>query len=89
MINRRTTNKSHGRRSSYLYAAIVGITGVVIFILGFIIPGWVWLAWVGFALIVAAIYILRTWNIGPFLPHFSTWKEGDDGTGSPPFPPLE
>ena len=44
MTNRRTTNKSYRRRSIFLYAGIVGGTGVILFILGFIIPGWVWLA---------------------------------------------
>jgi fatty acid desaturase len=68
MEERRTPNPFNRKPWRYLYAVLVGGAGVIMFVLGFNIPGWQWLTWLGFAFILATIYFVRSWFIGPILP---------------------
>ena len=85
MANRRTTNILKSKPSRYQYAVLVGVTGVILLVLGFIIAGWVWLVGVGFAFILAAVYLVSpgSW---PTLPTYLARQEPDDSQSSPPSP---
>jgi len=85
MANRRTPHILKSKLSRYQYADLVGSTGVILLVLGFIIAGWVWLVWGGFAFILAAVYLVSpgSW---PTLPTYLARQESDDSQNSPPSP---
>ena len=85
MTNRRTPHILKSKPSRYQYAVLVGATGVILLVLGFIIAGWVWLVWGGFALILAAVYFVSSGS-WPTLPTYLARQEPDDNQSSPPSP---
>ena len=87
--NRRTENDPDSKPSPYRGLVFLGVAGFIMLVLGFII-GWVWLVWLGFALIFAAAFTFRLWFIGNWIPTLFTEKERDqeDSWRLPPPPTV-
>lgn len=92
MANRRTVNDPNSKPSNNRDLAFVGVAGVILIVLGlvlgFIIPGWGWLAWLGFILILAAAFTFRLWFIGNWIPTLFADKEHDNEDFLPPPPTI-
>ena len=88
MANRRTVNNPDSKPSKYRYLVFLGVAGVVILVLGFIIPGWGWLAWLGFILIFAVAFTVRLWFTGDWIPALFAEKERDNKDSLPPPPTI-
>ena len=63
--------------SPYRLPVLLGATGVILFVLGFII-GWGWLALVGFLLILGAAFSVRLWFFMDWTPTLVSAKEHDE-----------
>jgi hypothetical protein len=73
----------------YRYPVVVGAAGVILLVLGFIIPGWGWLAWLGFILIIVAAFLIRIRFVGDWIPTLLAGKERDNKNDLPPPPTVE
>ena len=91
MTNRQTMNNPNSKPSQYRLPLFVGGAGVIMLVLGFTIPGWGWLAWLGFILIFAVAFTVRLWFVGDWIPTLFAAKERDheDSWNLPPPPTLE
>ena len=74
------------KRSSYRLPGIVAAAGVLLLVLGFSIPGWGWLAWIGFVLLIAAAFTMGITFYGDWIPSLFRSDKTDD---LPPPPTLE
>jgi hypothetical protein len=88
MANSRPGNDTNSKPSRYRYPLIVGGAGVISLILGFIILGWLWLAWLGFILILAAAFLIRVSFFGDWIPTLFAAKERDHKDNLT-LPPIE
>src|SRR6266852_4914305 len=84
-----TVNDPNSKPSPYRSLVPLGGAGVIMLVLGFIIPGWGWLAWVGFILILAAAFLTRLWFFGDWIPTMFQAKERDNKDSLPPPPTVE
>ena len=73
-----TESSSHRKPSPYRLPVVLGAAGVILFVLGFIIPGWGWLALVGFLLFLGAAYSARVWILWDWRPTLVSTKEHDE-----------
>ena len=89
MTNRQTMNDPNSKPSQYRLPLFVGAAGVIMLVLGFTIPGWGWLAWLGFILIFAVAFTVRLWFIGDWIPTLFAAKERDNENDLPPPPTVE
>jgi len=90
--NRRTENDPDSKPSKNRDLAFVAVAGVILLVigvvLGFIIPGWGWLAWLGFILLLAAAFTFRLGFIGAWTPTLLAEKERDNEDFLPPPPTI-
>jgi len=92
--NRRTENDPDSKPSKNRDLAFVAVAGVILLVigvvLGFIIPGWGWLALLGFLLIWAAALTFRLGFTGTWIPTLLAEKERDneDSWRLPPPPTM-
>ena len=88
--NRRNVNDPGSKPSKNRDLAFVAVAGVILLVLGFIIPGWGWLAWLGFILLIAAAFTFRLGFIGAWTPTLFAEKERDneDSWRLPPPPTM-
>mgnify|MGYP002404275163 CR=1 FL=1 len=88
--NRRTENDPNSKPSQYRVLVFLGVAGVIMLVLGFIIPGWGWLALLGFLVIWAAALTFRVGFIGAWIPTLfaETEKERDNKDFLPPPPTI-
>jgi hypothetical protein len=86
--NRRTVNDPNSKPAQYRDLVFLGVGGVILLVLGFIIPGWGWLAWLGFILIWAAAFTFRLGFIGAWIPTLLAKKERDNKDFLPPPPTI-
>ena len=61
MTPRRTGDIPTTKPSPYRLPLLLGAAGVILLVLGFSIPGWGWLAWLGFLLLLVAALSYRWW----------------------------
>jgi len=71
------------KRSPYRLHLLIGAVGVLLIVLGFVIPGWQWLIFVGALLFFAAAFTLRLWFVEGWIPTLFANK----GTGNDHLPP--
>jgi len=89
MVPRRTVNDPDTKPSPYRLPILVGLAGVILLALGFIIPiqGWnVLLIVLGLMLLFAAAFIIRLWFIGDWIPTLFAEKGRDSKDDLPPPP---
>ena len=89
MANRRPGNGPNSKSSSYRLPLFVGLAAVIMLVLGFLIPGWGWLAWLGFVLILVAAFLIRVKFVGDWIPTLFAAKERDNEDNLPPPPTIE
>ena len=89
MIKRQTMNDPKRKPSQYRLPLFVGGAGVIMLVLGFTIPGWGWLAWLGFILLFAVAFTVRLWFVGDWIPTLFAAKERDNENDLPPPPTVE
>src|SRR5215471_20735074 len=65
-------------RSHYRLPAMVAVAGVSLLVLGFSLPGWGWLAWIGLALFIAAAFTMRITFFGEWIPSLFRPDKTDD-----------
>ncbi len=80
---------ANSQPSPYRYPAVVGVAGVVMLVLGFTIPGWGWIAWVGLIVIIVAAFLIRIRFVGDWIPTLFGAKERDNEHDLPPPPTVE
>ncbi len=86
MAPRRTVTDQNSKPSQYRLPFIVGVVGVILLVLGFIIPfqGWnVLLVVLGLMLLFAVAFTIRLWFIGDWTPKLFE-RDGGDDLPSPP-----
>jgi hypothetical protein len=88
MADSRPGNDTNRKPSRYFFPLIIGGAGVISLVVGLFILGWVWLALLGFILIIAAAFSIRISIIGGWVPTLLTAKEGDH-EDSLTLPPIE
>lgn len=90
MANRPTVNDSNAKLSknhNLTFAAVAGVILLIVgVVLGFIIPGWGWLAWLGVLLLWAAAFTFKLGFIGKWIPTLLSGKERDNEDFLPPPP---
>jgi apolipoprotein N-acyltransferase len=74
------------KQSPYRLPAVIGVAGVLLLVLGFSIPGWGWLAWTGFALLIAAAFSVGISFFAAWIPSLFCPDNQDD---LPPPPTVE
>jgi len=92
MVPRRTVNDPNNKPSQYRLPFFVGVAGVILLALGFIIPvqGWnVLLIALGSILLFAAAFSIRLWFIGDWIPTLFAEKERDNKDDLPPPPTAD
>ena len=92
MVNRRPGNDPMSKPSKYRLPFYVGVTGLILLVLGFIIPvqGWNALLMVlGFILLFAAAFSIRLGFIGDWIPTLFAEKERGKEDDIPPPPTVE
>jgi hypothetical protein len=88
----RPENALERKTSKYRFPLIVGVAGLILIVLGFIIPVLGWNAviiWLGFILLIAAAFSVRLWFIGDWIPTLLAEKERGKEDDIPPPPTLE
>jgi hypothetical protein len=88
----RPENELERKTSKYRFPLIVGVAGLILIVLGFIIPvlGWnTLIIWLGFILLIAAAFSVRLWFIGDWIPTLLAEKERGKEDDIPPPPTLE
>jgi hypothetical protein len=75
--------------SRYRLPLLIGVAGVILLVLGFIIPGWGWLAWLGLVLFLAAAFSVRVSFIGDWIPTLFARKERGNKNDIPPPPTAD
>ena len=81
--------QDNSKPSRYRLPLFVGVAGVILLVLGFIIPGWGWLAWLGLILFFAVAFTVRLWFVGDWIPALFAAKERDHEDSLPPPPTVE
>ena len=95
MITRRTGNDSDRKPARYRVPVGIGLAGVIVImlVLGFLIPGWEWLALFGFLLLLVfvytAAYIIRLPYFARWIPTLFAGNERDNGNNLPPPPTID
>jgi hypothetical protein len=92
MVPRRTVNDPNTKPSQYRLPLFVGVAGIILLVLGFIIPvhGWnLLLIVLGLILLFAAAFSIRLWFIGDWIPTLFAEKEPDNKDDLPPPPTVE
>ncbi len=87
MEPRRTVNDQSSQPSQYRLPLFVGVAGVILLVLGFIIPvqGWnVLLIVLGLVLLIAVAFSIRLWFIEDWIPALFAEKEGGKDDLPPP-----
>ncbi len=88
MEARRTVNDQNRKPSPYRLPLVIGAAGVLLLVLGFLIPvpGWnVFLILLGFILILAAAFSIRLSFMGDWIPTlFAENERGNKGDLPPP-----
>ena len=69
----------------YRIQLFVGAAAVLMVVLGFVIPGWQWLIFVGAVLFFPAVFSVRAWFVEGWIPTMFTNK-GPGNNDSPPPP---
>ena len=84
MAPRRTVSVQASKLSRYRLPLLVGVAGVLLLVLGFVIPGWWWLALLGLLLCLGAGLSQRSWWTGDWIPGWWSvekdqrlWEEKD------------
>lgn len=79
--------QKQGKRkpSKYRINLFVGAAAVLMIVLGFVIPGWQWLIFVGAVLFFAAAFSVRAWFVEGWIPTMFANK-GPGHNDSPPPP---
>ena len=73
------------KRSPYRLHLLIGAVGVLLIVLGFVIPGWQWLIFVGAVLFFAAAFTVRLWFVEGWIPTlFANKGPGNDHLPPPP-----
>lgn len=89
MASRRTVKDQNSKPSQYRLPIIVGAVGVILLVLGYIIPFQGWnnlLFFLGLIILFAVVFIIRLWFIGDWTPKLFERDGGDD---LPPPPTAE
>lgn len=92
MANTRPENELKSKPSKYRLPLFVGVAGIILLVLGFIIPvqGWNLLfIWLGIILLFAAAFSVRLWFIGDWIPTLLAGKERGKDDDLPPPPTVE
>jgi hypothetical protein len=92
MTNLRSENDLDRTPSKYRLPLVVGMAGLILLVVGFLLPvqGWNALLMVlGFILLFAAAFSIRLWFIGDWIPTLLAEKERGKEDDIPPPPTVE
>ena len=92
MTNQRTENDLERTPSKYRFPLLLGVAGLILIVVGFIIPvqGWnLLLIWLGFILLLAVAFSIRLWFIGDWIPTLLAENERGKEYDIPPPPTPE
>ena len=92
MANRILENEPKSKTSKNRLTLYVGVAGVILLVVGFIIPvqGWnLLLIWLGLILLFAVAFSIRLWFIGDWIPTLLAENERGKKDYLPPPPTLE
>lgn len=87
----RPDNNENRKPSSYRLPLVIAAAGVLLIVLGFIIPvgGWnVLLVLLGIILFIAAAFSIRLWFIGDWIPSLFAEKKRGNKDDIPPPPTI-